>query len=552
MKKERVNDRKEWAGRYALLKGNMSFLSVTFIAFCTILIFLYYIVPKRMQKYVLLAGNYIFYMWTNYIYIFFILFTTLNTFFFARELGRLNQRQRNLKESKKNDQTASVKARIEKVIKTKRKVMYSAIFLNFGILVILKYGADAVGIYDSIAKAAGFDRIGEVSVIIPLGISFYTFQTMSYILDVYRNKYQPEKSLFEFALFVSFFPQLVQGPISRYEQLMPQLKEEHRFFFKNISYGLQLMLWGFFKKLVIADRISVMSEAVFNGYDYYKGSYVIFIAVFYSLQVYADFSAGMDIAGGVAECLGIRLTDNFRRPFFADNLTEYWRRWHISLNDWLRDYVFYPLTVSKSFIKMGKFFRKIFGNTFGKYFAVYIATFIVRIINAIWHGGSPKYFLNGFYNGLIIIIGMQCRPLSQKLKAFFHVKQESVGWKLFGILRTFMLISMGRIIVKAENIRIAYKMIQSVFTTFNPWIWFDGSLFLLGVPQREFYILIFALIILLLVSLLQEKGICVRDKIQGQGLVARWGIYYAAILLVLLCGVYGIGYDASGFIYMQF
>lgn len=530
----------------------MSFLSVTFMAFCIVLIILYYIVPKNMQKFVLLAGNYIFYMWTNYVYIFFILFTTLNTFFFARRLGVLNRRLQNLKKIEKEKQTGSIKVRIERTAKERKTAMYTAVFLNFGILVILKYGADVLGMYNSIADVLNVTQAPKISIIVPLGISYYTFQTMSYILDVYRAKYKPEKSLLDFALFVSFFPQLVQGPISRYNQLAPQFKEEHGFAFKNVSYGIQLMLWGFFKKLVIADRISVMTETIFGEYEYYGGSYVIFAAVFYSLQVYADFSAGMDIACGIAECLDIHLTDNFRRPFFADNLAEYWRRWHISLNDWLRDYVFYPITVSKSFIKMGKFFRKVFGNTFGKYFAVYIATFIVRIINAIWHGGSPKYFVNGFYNGLIIIIGIQCRPIAQKMTSKFNVKTNSAGWKLFGIIRTFMLISIGRIIVKAENVRIAFAMIKSVFTTFNPWIWFDGSLFTLGVPQKEFYMLIFAVFILFMVSLMQEKGICVRDKIQEQGIIVRWGIYYAAILMILLCGVYGIGYDASGFIYMQF
>lgn len=530
----------------------MSFLSVAFMVFCITLILLYYIFPPNIQKYVLLVGNYIFYMWTNFVYIFFILFTTINTYCFGRKLGTLNRKLQNLKTIDKSEQSDSVKTRIEKLSKVRKRTMYTAVFLNFGILVVLKYGADMLGLYNSLADMLGIVQSPQISIIVPLGISYYTFQTMSYILDVYRSKYKPERSLLDFALFVSFFPQLVQGPISRYNQLAPQFKEVHNFDFKNISYGLQLMLWGFFKKLVIADRISVMTETIFNDYTYYNGSYVVFAAIFYSLQVYADFSAGMDIACGVAECLDIRLTDNFKRPFFADNLAEYWRRWHISLNDWLRDYVFYPITVSKSFIKMGKFFRKVFGNTFGKYFAVYIATFIVRIINAIWHGGSPKYFVNGLYNGLIIIIGIQCRPLAQKMKSFFKVKAESAGWKFFGIIRTFMLISMGRIIVKAENVKTAYTMIKSVFTEFNPWIWFDGSLFTLGISQREFYMLILALLILFLVSLMQEKGICVRDKIQEQGIITRWGIYYAAILLVFLCGVYGIGYNASGFIYMQF
>ncbi len=530
----------------------MSFLSVTFMVFCVVLIILYYVVPKRIQKIVLLIGNYIFYMWANNWYLLFILFTTCNTYLFGKKLGKLNKKQQRLKEADKNAPTSIGKVKLEKITRFKRNTMYKAIFLNFGILVILKYGADTLETYNIVAKQFGMGLAPEISILVPLGISFYTFQTMSYILDVYRAKYKPEESILNFALFVSFFPQLVQGPISRYDQLAPQLYKEHTYEFKNISYGLQLMLWGFLKKLVIADRISTMTETIFNGYEYYQGSYVIFIAVFYSLQVYADFSAGMDIASGVAQCLDIHLVDNFKRPFFADSLAEYWRRWHISLNDWLRDYVFYPITVSKTFIKTGKFFRKVFGNTFGKYFTVYIATFIIRIINAIWHGGSPKYFVNGFYNGLIIIIGMQCRPYAQKLEQRLRIKTESIGWKFFCIIRTFTLISIGRVVVKAENTKVAFQMIKSILTTFNPWIWFDGSLFTLGVSQREFYLLLAALIVLLSVSFMQEKGISIRDKIQEQGIVVRWGIYYAAILLVFLCGVYGIGYDATGFIYMQF
>ncbi|HOB20919.1 MAG TPA: MBOAT family O-acyltransferase, partial [Candidatus Atribacteria bacterium] len=254
-----------------------------------------------------------------------------------------------------------------------------------------------------------------------MGISFYTFQTMGYIIDVYRGKHPAERNFFKLALFVSFFPQLIQGPISRFSDLAQTLYKEHSFDSRNISFGIQRILWGYFKKVVLADRILVAVNTLIKNPDTYQGAYVLIGMLFYAYQLYADFTGGIDITIGIAQVLGIEVKENFHRPYFSKNIVEYWRRWHITMGTWFRDYLFYPLSVSKPMLNISKHSRRLFGEALGKRIPVYLSTFIVWFATGIWHGASWNFIVWGLMNCVVILISQELKPFYDWFHSRFNV-----------------------------------------------------------------------------------------------------------------------------------
>ncbi len=279
--------------------------------------------------------------------------------------------------------------------------------------------------------------------ILPLGISFYTFQACGYLIDVYRGKIQPDQNLGKFALFVSFFPQMVQGPISRYDELANQLFSPKKFDLPRIQNALQLFFWGLFKKLVIADRVAILVNTIFDNQQEYKGLVLLLGSLMYCIQIYTDFSGGIDIARAVAEGLGITLTNNFARPFFANSIENFWRRWHITLSSWTRDYIFYPLSLSKSFAKMGRTTRKVFGNEIGKKIPTLLAMIITFLVIGIWHGPNWKFVVYGLYNGGLIITGMILEQPARNLISKMGIPTNVFIWKLFQVIGTLILLSLA-------------------------------------------------------------------------------------------------------------
>ena len=391
----------------------------------------------------------------------------------------------------------------------------------------------------------------DLGVLIPLGISFYTFQTAAYIIDLYRSKIEADRNILKFALFVSFFPQMVQGPISRYDQLAGQLYEGHALTYKNLTYGAQLMLWGFFKKLVIADRAAILVNQVFDNYGDYQGGVVFVALLFYTIQIYGDFSGGIDIARGAARMLGIDMTHNFMRPYFSDSISEFWRRWHMSLSFWCRDYIFFTISLSKTFGKLGKSLRKVLGDRIGKLFPVLVAQMATFLTIGLWHGAEFKYIAYGLYNGGIIILGLLLEPYLKKLISLLHINVESAGWKVFRVLRTFFLIVMGRMFPKALSFGAAIYMFGAMFRGGGA-VPFSEEILTLGLDAADFLILLGGCIVWFIISWNQEKGTGIRDAIAERPLALRWLLFLAAFAAVLILGVYGPGYDASAFIYRGF
>lgn len=530
----------------------MLFTSSRFILFLLGLFILYYIVPRKFRWMLLLAASYLFYYIAGPKYLIYIAATTVTAYLTSRKLGKLSQVQADyLKEKKEELSREERKAYKAKMKARQRGWLALCLVFNFGILAVLKYGDF------TITNINGFlnlfktgKQLSLPGFALPLGISFYTFQTVGYLIDVYREKYPCEKNLFKLALFISFFPQLIQGPISRFDDLKETLFTGNPFQSKNVSFGVQRILWGFFKKLVIADRLLVAVTAIVRNPGDYQGVYVLLGMLFYAITLYADFTGGIDIAIGVAEVFGIRVKENFERPFFSKSIAEYWRRWHISLSFWFRDYMFYPISVSKPMLNLSKFCRKHIGEGFGKRISVYIASIIVWFTTGIWHGAAWNFIVWGLLNCLVIIVSQECTPLYEKFHARFHVR-DTFWYRLFQMARTFWLMSFLRTFDCYRDVGTTVKMYGTIFTKLNVGELFNGGLMKLGLSISDYIVLIIGVALLLAVSLIGRSG-SIREKLAARPLFVQYAACFVVFLAVLILGAYGVGYDSGQFIYSQF
>ncbi len=531
----------------------MLFTSYEFIFFVFITTLLYYTVPKRFQWGLLLVANYVFYALAGLEFLPFILVTTISTYLAGMKLRSMFKAQEDYLALHKADMSREERKEYKAKEKKKRWHMLLLVLLfNLGILAVLKYTNFAISNVNSLLHTFGSStELGFVDFVLPLGISFYTFQSLGYIIDVYRGKYEAETNPFKFALFVSFFPQLVQGPISRFDDLSKTLFAKHSFDSKTVSYGLQRMLWGYFKKMVVADRILVAVNTIIRGPEEYQGAYVFVGMLFYALELYADFTGGIDITIGIAEMLGIHVTENFKRPYFSKNIKEYWNRWHITMGSWFTDYIFYPISVCQPMLNISKASRKVLGDALGKRVPVYLASFVVWFTTGIWHGASWNFIVWGLGNFVVIMISQECEPFYK----WFHNKFPNVGdkwaYRAFQVIRTILLMSSLRMFDCYRDVPLTFKMFGSMFTTFNWGEVLSGGLMGLGLTVIDYVILFVGFVMLLSVSLVQRRG-KVRDQIAAKPVWVRTLLWYGLFLLVLLFGAYGVGYDASQFIYNQF
>lgn len=371
--------------------------------------------------------------------------------------------------------------------------------------------------------------------VVPAGFAFWSLQLISYAVDVCRGKIRPQRNPLKFLLFVSFFPQIIQGPIPRYDQLAGQLCEGHRFDERRFVKGFMLILWGFFLKLCIADKAAVIVNAVFDTYPTYQGAYVYLAGVLYSFQLYADFMSCTTLAQGISELFGITLVDNFHHPYFSTSIADFWRRWHISLSSWLRDYIYIPLG----------------GNRKGKV-RKYINVLITFVVSGIWHGGGFKFLFWGLLHGFYQVTGGLLSPLRKRLERLLSLDRYPGFTRVLRAIITFHLVMLAWIIFRADHLRTGLSMIASIVRVPNIWIFTNDAIFGLGLGWKECAVLVLCLLILLGVSLVQERGILLRDRILGYNLPARWAVYIGVILFVLLFGTYGYGFDAQAFIYGGF
>lgn len=433
-----------------------------------------------------------------------------------------------LEKIKKND--------LEKGDLYKKYCVAGSFILNLSILFFYKYFDFVLNNLNSILRHVhlqinnpGFD------IILPVGISFYTFQALSYTMDVYRNEIYAEKNFLRYALFVSFFPQLVAGPIERSKNLLKQLAVPAKFCYENIRDGLLLILWGFFLKIVIADRIAIFVDTVYSDYLTYGGMYLIVATLLFAIQIYCDFGGYSTIAMGAAEILGIHLMENFDAPYLSMTVAEFWRRWHISLSSWFRDYLYIPLG----------------GNRKGK-LRKYFNIMVVFLASGLWHGADWSYVVWGGLNGLYQIIGNALMPIRKKFVKLFALNSESLAHKIVKIIITFILVDFSWIFFRANTFNDALGIIKSMFTVHNPWILVDGKIYQCGLNQKNFTLMLFSIAILLFADICKYKNIVIRQLIIKQDYWARWLVIAFGVCFILLFGVWGTAYNEATFIYFQF
>jgi D-alanyl-lipoteichoic acid acyltransferase DltB (MBOAT superfamily) len=388
-------------------------------------------------------------------------------------------------------------------------------------------------------------------IIVPIGISYYTFSLISYVVDIYWKKQVAEHNFFKVLLFAIYFPKILQGPISRYNTLGKQLVEGHRFDYQQFCFGLQLMLWGLFKKLVIADRLSIFTGSVFADPLSVSGSIVVVTAIFAAFELYCDFSGCMDIARGISQIFGIELEKNFNHPFFSRSAAEFWRRWHITLGTWFKDYIYMPIVTSKWMAKLLQKSKKKFGTRFGKNMMAIVPLTVVWLLTGIWHGTGLSYVIWGIYWGAMIIISQVCAPEIKKLVKLLHINTTTESYRIFQMVRTFLLFCIGRIITIPGSLRTSAKIFYNIIFNFKAYNLIDQSLYGFGLNAANFTLVIFLLIFLWCVSMLQERG-GLRERIAGYNIVIRWLIIYAGIVAIFVFGIYGPGYEASSFMYMGY
>ena len=501
----------------------MAITSNLFILFVLVALLLYYTVPKRAQWTILLFVSYAYYMYASVPAVLFLLCSTVSTYACA---GLVEKQQA--------------------AGKTGKGALVLALVLNLGILGVLKYTNFVIENINAVTHSS----FPMWKFILPLGISYYTFQSIGYLLDVYWKRISSEKNLFRYALFVSFFPQLLQGPIGRYKTLAPQLFESHAWSFHNIKYGVERILWGFFKKMVLADWAAVYCDAIFANPEQYAGASA-FGVLLYTVELYGNFAGGIDVMLGVSSLFGIQLDENFKQPFFATSLTDFWRRWHITLGTWMKDYVFYPLTLSKGMIKIGNASRKAFGKKIGRNVPVCIANLIVFFLVGVWHGPTWNNIGWGLYNGVIIATSGFLVGSYQIWKKKLHINDKSFGYRIFMMTRTFTLMTLSWYFDCVDSFKTAWYMICNSVTNFHPSTLLQISSGKLGVAFTPYAltILFVGCLIWFVVSVLKERGMKVRDALSRLPLFVQFLVFLVLFVCIGLLSPMAV---SRGFIYAQF
>ena len=482
----------------------MTFVSFEFVIFALIVIPTYFLLPQRWRWVWALVASYVFYAAWNAAYLILILFSTLVDYFVGLALGRVPSERK----------------------RRRLGLLLLSIFVNLGVLFTFKYfNFFSASLADLLSSLGIQTDIRTLDVLLPVGISFYTFQSMAYTIDVFRQKTPVERHLGYFALYVSFFPQLVAGPIERAQNILPQLRVVAHFDADRVNSGLRLVLWGFFQKVVIADRLAVYTNAVYNDVEQFTGVPLILATVFFTIQIYCDFAGYSNIAIGVARIMGIQLMQNFRQPYFATSVREYWARWHISLSTWFRDYVYIPL-----------------GGNRVPYLRNLLNLLIVFVVSGLWHGAAWTFVIWGFLHGVYIVAESVWSKLTDD-NPRLHIPN------VVQHMLTLAAVMFGFIIFRANSMDDAGYVIRNLFNFSGDQSIYQGFTEVALRPQTEF-ILAMVVIGILFLGDWVEARIGFDDFMKHRRLPLRWGLYYTLLFVLGFTLIFQSASEA--FIYFQF
>lgn len=495
----------------------MQFNTYEFLIFFPVVVLVYFIIPLKVRHVWLLAASYYFYMSWNPRYALLMVLSTGITYVSGVLMEKIN------------NATA------------KKIVLAVSLISSLGILAVFKYSNFIIANANAILNAFHVGRkIPDVGLLLPVGISFYTFQALGYSIDVYRGDIPAEHNFVRYALFVAFFPQLVAGPIERSGNLLKQVKkmgEDHMLNYQNITSGLMFIVWGLFLKMVIADRAAILVNTVFDHYYLYGAAELSVAVVGFAVQIYCDFASYSTVAVGAARVLGVRLMENFDTPYFSRSIKEFWRRWHISLSTWFRDYLYIPLG--------GGYKCSIYRKNINR--------MIVFLASGLWHGPSYNFVIWGALHGLFQTVDDATRARRQSICQKWNIQTGCFSWKLLQMAITFLMVNIAWIFFRAETMVQALGIIKRMFTKVNPWAWFDGTMYNLGLSRLEWKILIVALMVLFIVSLVKYRtGNDIAVFLSHQNLWFRWFVIFALTVSIFIYGIYGPNVTAEQFIYFQF
>ncbi len=525
----------------------MSFISAQFLFFAVALILIYFVAPKAAQPYILLIGSLLFYISNGVRFVPFLILTTITVYFAAISVESIETAAK-----AKTAADASSKKQIrENAQRDKRIVCATALFIDLGIWIVLKCAGFFVSNVNRLLSLMNIisESFPIASFIVPLGMSYYIFMAASYLIDIYRGKYKAERNILKLLLFLCYFPHIVQGPFSRFDKLGKTLFEKHGFSYQRLCEGASRILWGLFKKLIIADKLAVAVAEVFGQENGYKGIAVFIGTILYSVQIYTDFTGYMDIAGGLSHILGIELSENFRRPYFSKSIDEFWRRWHITLGAWFKDYLFYPISMSKAVQRKSRELKGRLGAKAAKLIPGYVALVAVWTATGLWHGTSWGYLVWGWLNMAVIMLGLALTDTYKKLKAVFHIR-DGRAWGIFSILRTFVLVCIIRIFSRADSLYLACLMIRDLFQRSSLKLTESLGMMFSALSAVEICAALIGTIAVIVVDLLCEAGCWEAAKKKTPFLVRN--ILYVAMFfsLVLLAG--GDSTLVGNFLYAQF
>lgn len=496
----------------------MLFNSFSFLVFFPAVVLVYFVIPRKARYIWLLLASYYFYMSWNPRYAVLIAASTVITFFSGIAICGVAAGRPALK----------------------KWIVAGSLTANLGILFFFKYFDFMLGIANRALAGFGIQIPDKpFDILLPVGISFYTFQALSYTMDVYRGKIAAEKNILRYALYVSFFPQLVAGPIERSTSLLPQLRRADSIRLwdaDRIRDGLFMMLWGYFMKLVIADRMALLVDLIFDRYQAYSGSALLVAAVFFAFQIYCDFGSYSLIAVGSAKVMGFTLMENFNAPYFAASIKEFWRRWHISLSTWFRDYLYIPLG----------------GSRRGR-LRTYCNLLLTFLASGLWHGAGMHYVFWGGLHGLYQIIGAVLEPIRNRMAAFLKLDRERGILRFLRCLGTFLLVDIAWIFFRASSLSAGLQICGKIVGDFSLRFFASPAFFTLGLDRLEMVILAVALVLLLLADLVRYySGMQLYEWMGRRPYPFRWGVYLALFAFIYVFGIYGPTYEASQFIYFQF